>query len=476
MLRIEATILKNIFKSEKFNTNILPYLKEEYFTELADKTLFNHVAQYIDKYNTPPTLEAVVIQINSDKTINEIQHGEVIELLEEISKDNENTPYDWLYDNTEKFCKERAIYNAISASIGIADGTDKKLSASAIPALLEAALAVSFDTDTGHDYLEDFAARYEKYHTKEDKVPFKSSIMNYVTNGGLTTPSLTAYLAPSGVGKSMVMCSDAADYLEMGLNVVYFTMEMPEHKIAERIDANLLDVDITNLFSLNRNEFNNRIDRIKKKTIGKLLIKQYGTGEGNAALFDKFLIDAKQKKGFVPDVIIVDYLGICCSSKVKLGSSVNSYTLLKCVAEEVRALCQKWNACGITATQTNKSGYNNSDIDVTSTAESMGILHTLDLYFALTVDEGMEELGEIMITQLKNRYGSMAFRRFRMKMERNRMRIVDHPETIMKINDWKAKHGKTPIAMTQPDESVDNDGVVTFGGTKQRAGFAALKF
>lgn len=464
MSAIETVIIKSLFKSKEYVANIFPFLKSEYFTDVSAKIAFEQVQSYIETYHNNPTFEAICIQMDSDKSINEAQQSGVIELLESVASDTEETQYEWLYNESEKFCKNAAIYNAITQAIGIAEGKDK-LSPDAIPNLLQDALAVSFNTNVGHDYFEDADARFEEYHSKIDKVPFKSKTLNHITNGGQPRKSLRCYLSPSGVGKSMQMCSDAADYIEDGYNVAYFTMEMSERKIAERIDANLLDIDITNLFSINRNDFNSKIDKLKSKTRGKLIIKEFPTGVGSAALFRQILMEAKHKKGFVPDVIIVDYLGICASSRIKLGASINSYTVLKAVAEEIRALCQEMNAVGVTAAQTNKSGYNNSDIDVTSTADSMGILHTLDLYLAITVDEGMEESGELMFTQLKNRYGSIAFRRFRMKMERSRMRVSDHPNTLTTINDFKSKIGAAPIEITTVPDDVGIN-MVKFGAKK----------
>lgn len=456
MSALENVVIKSLFKSQEYITKVYPFIKSEYFSEPTNRLVFEQLQKYITTYANTPTFEAIVIQIDSDKGINEAQQQSAMELLESVANDPETTDFQWLYDNTEQWCKQSAIYNAITKAISITEGNDK-LSPDAIPEILQDALAVSFNTDVGHDYFDDTDARYDEYHTKLDKVPFRSGTLNHITNGGLPKKSLSAILAPTGAGKSMALCSLAADYVQDGHDVIYFTMEMSERKIAERIDANLLNIDITNLFGINRSDFNNRIDAVKNKTRGKLLIKEFGTGIGCASLFRQTLIEAKHKKGFKPTVIIFDYLGICSSSKVKLGSSVNSYTVLKAVSEELRALCQEFDAIGWTATQANRAGQNASDLGTNEIADSMGLLFVLDFFVSIVVDEQMEEDGEMLWGQIKNRYGSMALKRFRMKMERAKMRVMDHPNTISIINDFKAKKGKPPIESMMSSGGVDED-------------------
>lgn len=474
--RIEEAILKSCFKSSEFIAKIYPFLKEEYFTESSDKTIFQQVKTYIDQYHVTPTIEAIFIQMDGDKSINEAQQQGAVELLETIQGDQEDTPYEWLYDQTEKFCKDKAIYNAITQAINIADGNDK-LSPDAIPSILQDALAISFSTDIGHDYFADAGLRYDAYHTKQDKIPFLMKTFNHITNNGLPRKTLSCILGGSGTGKSQWLCSLAADYIKQGYNVVYFTMEMTERKIAERVDADLLDVDISSLFGLNRQEFNARMDKVKNKTQGKLIIKEYPTSSAHAGHFRQFLLEAKHKKGFVPDVIIVDYLGICASSKIKLGASVNNYNVMKSVAEEVRALCQEFDAVGWTGAQANRSGYNNSDIDVTNVADSLGILYILDFFIGLVLDDGMEEDGEILVTQLKNRYGSTAFKRFRMTMNRSRMRITDRLETLSMIEEFKGKKQMKDVSTQSVAGEVDQEtGEVVFGRQKVKPSFSSLSF
>lgn len=456
MSALETVVIKSLFKSQEYITKVYPFIKSEYFSEPTTRLVFEQLQKYITEYANTPTFEAIAIQIDSDKGVNEAQQQSAMELLESVANDPETTDFQWLYDNTEKWCKEAAIYNAITKAISITEGSDK-LSPDAIPEILQDALSVSFNTDVGHDYFDDTDARYDEYHTKLDKIPFRSATLNHITNGGLPRKSLSGILAPTGAGKSMALCSLAADYVQDGYNVIYFTMEMSERKIAERIDANLLDMDITSLFGINRSEFNNKVESIKNKTRGKLLIKEFGTGMGSAALFRQTLIEAKHKKGFKPDIIIFDYLGICASSKVKLGSSVNSYTVLKAISEEQRALCQEFDAVGWTATQANRAGQNASELSTNEIADSMGLLFVLDFFVSMIVDEQMEEDGEMLWGQIKNRYGSMALKRFRMKMERSKMRVFDHPNTIDLINQYKIRKGKTPITAVMPSGGVDED-------------------
>lgn len=480
MLRIESVILKSLFKSPEFVSKIYPFIKSEYFSESTDKIIFNQLQTYIDKYHTAPTTEAIVIQIDSDKSINEVQQQDSYELLEEITTDTENSDFQWVCDETEKWAKGRALYNAISASIGIAEGTDKKFSADAIPTLLQEALAVAFNTDVGHDYFEDSEQRFQKYHTKEDKIPFSghNSILNYITNGGLPRGSITAFLAASGAGKSQILTSLAADYIRDGYDVLYITAEMSEHKICERIDAKLLDIDIHKIFSLNRKDFNSRMDGIKDKTQGRLIVKAYPTSSAHCGHFRQLLTELKHKKNFKPAVIVVDYMGIIASEKVKLGSSINSYTVLKSISEELRALAQEHNVVMITATQVNRSGQNNSDISAENIADSMGLLFVLDLLLAVVVDDSMEENSEMLFIQLKNRYSSTTLKRFRMKMDRAKMTFSDHPDTLAKINEFRNKIGAVPIGMPSGDmdEEIDEYGVITFGNHKKQNNFGGLNF
>ena len=456
MSALENVVIKSLFKSQEYITKVYPFIKSEYFTEPSNRLVFEQIQKYITEYANTPTFEAIAIQIDSDKGVNEAQQQSAMELLESVSNDTENTDFEWLYDNTEKWCKQAAIYNAITKAISITEGNDK-LSPDAIPEILQDALAVSFDTDVGHDYFDDADKRYDEAHTKMNKIPFRSAVLNHVTNGGLPKRTLSGLLSPTGVGKTMELCSLAADYISDGYNVMYFTMEMSEVQISDRIDANLLDVDITDLYSINKNDFKSRISALKERTQGRLIVKQFGTGEGSKTVFRHTIIEAKHKKNFIPDVLIFDYLGICTSIKVKLGGGINTNTILKAISEELRSLCQEFNCIGWTATQANRGGQNSSDLTSADIADSIGLLFVLDFFVSMVVDEQMEEDGEILFGQLKNRYGSKAMSHFRMKMDRSRMRVTDHPDTINRINEYKAKKGKAPLSLVIPASRVEEN-------------------
>ena len=425
-MAIETTILTNLVYSEDYARKCIPFLKEEYFSSPPDKVVFGLIRDYIDKYNSFPTKEALAIDLSNRENLNEDTFKESKALIGSFTKDEE-TKVEWLLDQTEKFCQDRAVYNAIMASIGILDDRSGKTSKGAIPQILSDALAVSFDTHIGHDFLEDADSRYEFYHTKEVRVPFDLEFFNKATNGGLPKKTLNIALAGTGVGKSLFMCHCAAANLLKGLNVLYITLEMAEEKIAERIDANLLDTPIDQLALLPKDVYDKKVQRVRSKTQGKLIVKEYPTACAGSANFRHLLNELKIKKDFKPDIIYIDYLNICISSRIKNAANVNSYTLIKAIAEELRGLAVEFNVPIVSATQTTRSGYSNSDVGLEDTSESFGLPATADFMFALVKQsETMADLNQIMVKQLKNRYNDPGINtKFVIGVDRSKMRIYD---------------------------------------------------
>ena len=450
-INLEQTILRNLLVDEDYMRKVLPFVKPEYF-EGVYKSLFIEVGKFVGKYNKLPNLEAFKIEID-DGNFNEEQYRHAIEILPEIfSKDK--VDQQWLYDTTEKWCQDRALYNAVMESITIIDGKHNTLTKNALPDILNKALGVTFDTAVGHDYIEDVEQRYEFYHTVEDKIPFDLDYLNKITKGGLPKKTLNIALAGTGVGKSLFMCHVAGSHLTQGKNVLYVTMEMSEEKIAERIDANLLNTPIDQIENLSKNMFTEKVHALTKKTCGKLIVKEYPTGAANVNHFRSLLNELKLKRDFEADVIFVDYLNICASSRMKtMGGSINSYTYIKAIAEELRGLAVEFNVPVISATQTTRSGFSNSDPGLEDTSESFGLPATADLMFALVSSEELEKMGQIMVKQLKNRYNDIStYKRFVLGIDKSKMRLMDADE-----NDQNLVQDTPAFDATKSGQRVDSE-------------------
>ena len=423
--RLEQTILKNLIQSETFTRKVIPFVKEEYFSEDDERNVYKHIKQYFDNYNNPPTPEALLINLESDSKINENILKLSTQLVKNIREDVESTPHDWLVDETEKWCKDRAIYIAVMDSIEVIDKNSKR-STGEIPDLLKEALSVSFDSHIGHDVLEDAEERHDFYTREEEKLPFDLEYFNKITKGGLPNKTLNICLAGTGVGKSLFMCHCASANLVAGKNVLYLTMEMSEEKIAERIDANVLNIPIKELPDISKKMFTKKVDRLKEKTHGKLIVKEYPTASAHVGHFRHLLQELNLKKDFKPDVIYIDYLNICASYRIRPGQGANSYTLVKSIAEELRGLAVEFDVPIMSATQTTRSGYGSTDIGLEDTSESFGLPATADLMFALITSEELEDLDQLVVKQLKNRYNDPTiFKRFVIGIDRSRMKLYD---------------------------------------------------
>ena len=428
MERIETTILRNLVFNEEYSRKVIPFIEPDYFEQRTERIIFKEITQFIVKYGAAITTEALRIELENRTDLSEME----IKESREITAGFNDAPVEkqWLLDTTEKWCRDRAIYLALMESVSIADGQDKEKNRDAIPSILSDALAVSFDNHIGHNYLEDYKERYEAYHKKEDRIPFDLEYFNKITKGGLPNKTLNVALAGTGVGKSLFMCHMASSVLLNGRNVLYITMEMAEEKIAERIDANLLNVPIQDLVDLPRTSFENKVTSLSKKTQGQLIIKEYPTASAHSGHFKALLNELALKKSFKPDIIFVDYLNICASSRYKGSANINSYTLVKSIAEELRGLAVEAEVPIVSATQTTRSGYGSSDVDLTDTSESFGLPATADLMFALISTEELEQLGQIMVKQLKNRYNDLSvFKRFIVGIDRAKMRLYDCEQT-----------------------------------------------
>ena len=424
MERLELTILRNLVFNEDYARKVIPFIQPEYYEQRVEKIVFEEIVEFIIKYGSSITIEALNIEIDNRRDLTESENKEIVELLSKLN----DSPVDnrWILDTTEKWCRDRAIYLALMESIHIADGKDDKKGRDAIPSILSDALAVSFDNNIGHDYLQNYEERYEFYHRKEDKIEFDLEYFNKITKGGLPNKTLNIALAGTGVGKSLFMCHVASSALLQNRNVLYITLEMAEERIAERIDANLLNVPIQQLIDLPRSAFENKVNGIAKKTRGSLVIKEYPTASAHSGHFKALLNELALKKSFRPDIIFIDYLNICSSSRFKSGSNINSYTLVKSIAEELRGLAVEFNVPIMSATQTTRSGFGSSDVELTDTSESFGLPATADLMFALISTEELEQLGQIMVKQLKNRYNDPTiFKRFVVGIDRAKMRLYD---------------------------------------------------
>ena len=428
-MKLEQTILRTLIYDEDYLRKALPFIKTDYFSERTEREIFESISNFTEQYNALPSIEALTLEIREKKNLtdDEVQKCEIY-LSEINSNQNQETKPEikWLIDRTEKFCQEKAVYNAVLDSIQILDGKDKTQEKGAIPKILADALAISFDNSVGHDYLQDYESRYEFYHRKEERIPFDLDYFNKITKGGLPRKTLNIALAGTGVGKSLFMCHVAAGAMVQGKNVLYITLEMAEEKIAERIDANLLNVTIDELVDLPKDIYDKKVARVNQKTTGKLIIKEYPTASASATHFRTLLNELNLKRNFVPDIIFIDYLNICCSSRIKAGANINSYTYVKSIAEELRGLAVEHNVPIVSATQTTRSGFTSSDPGLEDTSESFGLPATADLMFALITSEELEELGQIMVKQLKNRYSDPThYKRFTVGVDRAKMKLYD---------------------------------------------------
>lgn len=422
MITTEKLILSNLIYNESYIRNILPFLKEEYFTTRSDRVVLSLISDYFEKYNSTPSAEALTIELNNSN-ISQGDFDEATEFLTQLNGDA--AEYDWLMQTTEKFCQDKAIYNAIMESIQVIEGKSEKDKGS-LPTILQEALGVSFDTNIGHDFLEDFEERYDFYHKKVERIPFDLDYLNRITRDGVPRKTLNVILAGTGVGKTLMMCHFAANNMMQGKNVLYITLEMAEERIAERIDANLMNVPLADLETYPKDTYNKKLERIKGKTTGKLIVKEYPTASVGSGHFRHLLNELKSKKKFVPDVIYIDYLNLCVSSRMRMGGSVNTYSYVKAIAEELRGLAVEQNLPIFTATQTNRTGFTSSDVGLEDTSESFGLPATADFMFAAISTEELEGLGQLMIKQLKNRYGDPAMhRRFVVGIDRARMKLYD---------------------------------------------------
>ena len=424
MERIETTVLRNLIYNEEFSRKVIPFIQPDYFEQRSEKVVFEEITKFIVKYGSAITIEALNIETDNRTDLTEAEVKEVRDINNSLK--DKPADYQWLMDTTEKWCRDRAIYLALMESIALADGQDDAKGRDAIPTILSDALAVSFDNHIGHDYLEDYEERYELYHKKEDKIQFDLEFFNKITKGGIPNKTLNIALAGTGVGKSLFMCHVASSVLLQNKNVLYITLEMAEEKIAERIDANLLNVPIQDITELPRPMFENKVVSLSKKTQGNLIIKEYPTASAHSGHFKALLNELSLKKSFKPDIIFIDYLNICASSRYRAGSNVNSYSYIKAIAEELRGLAVEANVPIVSATQTTRSGYGSSDVDLTDTSESFGLPATADLMFALISTEELETLNQIMVKQLKNRYNDPTiYKRFVIGIDRAKMRLYD---------------------------------------------------
>ena len=421
---IERTALSNLITNEDYARKVIPFLKSDYFKVREERIVFEEIQKFVDKYKKIPTKTALEIEVENRKDLNQDDHSKIVKLI--TSLESTKVDLEWLLDTTEKFCKDKAIYNAIVEGVEIIDGKDKKRTPDAIPDILTDALAVSFDNSVGHDYLADGQQRYDYYHKKEEKIPFDLEFFNKITKGGLPPKTLNIALAGTGVGKSLFMCHVASSCLAQGKNVLYITLEMAEERIAERIDANMMSVSMEDLHDLPELMYKDRIKRISEKTNGQLVIKEYPTASAHVGHFRALTKELALKKSFKPDIIFIDYLNICTTSRFKNASNINSYSYVKAIAEELRGFAVEMNIPIVTATQTTRGGFSNTDIDLTDTSESFGLPATADLMFALISTEELEGLNQILVKQLKNRYNDPTTnKRFVVGIDRAKMKLYD---------------------------------------------------
>jgi len=429
-MSLESVIFNNLINNEDYGRKVIPFLKTEYFHNKIDQVVFELIDSYVTTYNAFPTKEVLMIDLTNYTGISDDQFTECKVAIDQIPSQSDGlSKVEWLIDQTEAFCQEKSIHNAIMKSIEILGDNKGGLTKGAIPDLLSSALAVSFDTSIGHDFLADTDSRFEFYHRKEERIPFDIEYLNKITKGGLPRKTLNVILAGTGVGKSLAMCHMASANLVGGKNVLYITMEMAEEKIAERIDANLLNVPLDQLYNIPKDLYDKKLTRLREKTVGKLIIKEYPTACAGSANFRHLLNELKIKRNFIPDIIYIDYLNICSSSRMKQGGSVNSYTYIKAIAEELRGLAVEFNVPIVTATQTTRGGFDNSDVGLTDTSESFGLPATADLMFALISTDELKQLNQIMVKQLKNRYADPEmYKRFIIGVDKSRMKLYDAEE------------------------------------------------
>jgi replicative DNA helicase len=454
MDKVEILILRNLIHNEDYLRKVIPFIKPEYFEDTNQKSLFEEILKFAQEYNEQPTKEILCIEIEKRSDITDTSFKEITQLISYL----EDVPseFNWLLDTTEKWCRDRAIYLALMESIALADGKEGDKDRGAIPSILSDALAVSFDTHIGHDYLLDYEARYESYHRKEDKIEFDLEYFNKITKGGLPNKTLNIALAGTGVGKSLFMCHVASSALLGGKNVLYITAEMAEEKIAERIDANLLNVPIQEITDLPKVMFEDKVTKLSQKTQGTLIIKEYPTATAHAGHFKSLLNELALKKSFRPDIIFIDYLNICASSRYRGNSTVNSYSYIKAIAEELRGLAVEANVPIVSATQTTRSGYGSSDVELTDTSESFGLPATADLMFALISTEDLEGLGQIMVKQLKNRYNDPTIhKRFVVGIDRAKMRLYDCEQSAQDDILDSGKEEEYNYEETKPKKSFE---------------------
>ena len=429
--RIEHTILNNLFFNEDFTRKAIPFLKETYFPKRDEKILFSEVSKFLHTYNNLPTKESILIELNNRKDLNETEYKDVKELVASISQ--EDTDLKWLLDTTEKFCKDRAVHNAVLEGITILEGKDKTRTPESLPSLLSDALGVSFDKHVGHDYIEDAQDRFDWYHTKEKRYPFDLSYFNRITKGGIPSKTLNIALAGTGVGKSLFMCHAASSFLTQGLNVLYITLEMAEERIAERIDANLFDISMDDIRSMPKELYDSKVKKLEDKTNGRLVIKEYPTASAHSGHFKALINELALKKSFKPQVIFIDYLNICASARFK-GGNISSYFYIKAIAEELRGLAVEHDVPIFSATQTTRTGFVSTDIGLEDTTESFGLPATADFMFALMSNEELEGLGQMKVKQLKNRYNDPGINRsFIIGVDRAKMRLYDTENSSQNI-------------------------------------------
>ena len=463
-MRIEQKILSNLIFDENYCRKVIPFIKKEYFADRKEVILADEIVSFFTKYNKPASKEILQIEVSNRKDLNDKELAELGDFIGTLSQEPVNE--DWMLEHTEKFCKDRAIYNGVLSAIRIIDGNDKQHTQDAIPSILSDALAVSFDNHIGHDYLDDHNERYDFYHRVEEKIPFDLEMFNKITKGGLSKKTLNIALAGTGVGKSLFMCHVGAGCLVQGKNVLYITMEMAEERIAERIDANLLNLTMDELKVIDRDIYESRIAKITSKTKGKLIVKEYPTAGAHSGHFRALLEELKLKREFKPDIIFIDYLNICASQRMKQGGSINSYTYIKSIAEELRGLAVEYNVPIVSATQTTRSGFTNSDPGLEDTSESFGLPATADFMFALVSNEELEGLNQIIVKQLKNRYNDPGFyKRFVIGVDRAKMKLYDVEASAQTLSDSGKNDDDEPMF----DKS-------SFGRRQKAESFEGFKF
>jgi replicative DNA helicase len=423
---IEHVILENLINNDEYSRKVIVFLKNEYFHSKKERLIFNSIRNFFNEYNNLPSRESILIDIDKDKSVTESEQKYITELIEQFNSSDDKPNLDWLLKETEQFCKDKAIYNAIMESITIIDDNSSSKTETAIPHILSDALSVSFDTHIGHDYIEDSEERYEFYHKREKKIPFDLDFFNIITNGGTPQKTLNIVMAGTGIGKSLFMCHHAANCLSQNFNVLYITCEMAEERIAERIDANLMDITMDDVKELPKESYDKKINTSTAGITGKLIIKEYPTATANSNHFRILLEELSLKKKFKPDIVFIDYLNICASSRLKNNGSTNSYQYVKSIAEELRGLAVEYNVPIFSATQTNRSGYSNSDVSLEDTSESFGLPATADFMFALISTEELDEQNQILVKQLKNRYNdTVTNRKFILGINRAKMKLFD---------------------------------------------------